>query len=75
MTLAQPLIGQALPSKIIRTDGVSDLFHIAARELGDALQAWRIAEMNGLSDYWPPAHLELKIPQAQASSNDGLPIA
>ncbi|EHH67013.1 phage tail sheath protein [Gluconobacter morbifer G707] len=29
--------------------GIS-LFHIAARELGDACQWWRVAEVNGLPD-------------------------
>jgi hypothetical protein len=73
--MAVTYIGQALPAKIVTTDGVTTLFHIAARELGDALQWWRIADLNGINDPWVPAGLLLKIPQPQASNNGGVPFS
>lgn len=70
------LIGQALPAKIVRVDGATNLFRVAARELGDALQAWRIAELNDVSDFWNvPAATELLIPQPQIDNNGGVPFA
>lgn len=68
-----PYIGSGLPLKVITTDGELDLFRIAAREMGDALYAWQIAEANGLSDFWPAAGLSLAIPVPSGDTNDGLP--
>lgn len=68
-----PYIGSTLPAKIIRTDGVTTLFHIAAGELGDALQWWRIAQVNGLEDPWVAADLELKIPPPSTVNQGGVP--
>jgi hypothetical protein len=61
MTLA--LLPQTLPAKVVRVSGTT-LFHVAARELGDASQWGRIAQLNGLTDPWVVALVELKIPQA-----------
>ncbi len=47
-----PYIGSGLPAKIVETDGITTLFRYAARELGDALAWWQIADLNGLSDPW-----------------------
>lgn len=64
-------IGQALPAKIIRVSG-TNLFRIAATELGDATQWYRIAALNNISDPWIVAATEIKIPQAGVS-NGGIP--
>lgn len=70
-----PYIGSGLPAKIITTDGLTTLFDIARREMGDPLQWWVIAEANDLTDPWVPAGLTLKIPKAVSDANDGLPYA
>ena len=70
-----PYIGSTLPAKIIETDGLTTLFDYAAREIGDALCWWQIAELNGLSDPWVGAGVQLKIPKAGPADNDGLPYA
>lgn len=56
-------VGQTFPAKVVRVSGTT-LFHVAARELGDATQWNRIARLNGLTDPWITAETELKIPQA-----------
>lgn len=68
-----PYIGSGLPAKIIMADGLSTLFDYARTEMGDALQWWRIADLNGLSDPWVAAGVELKIPAPATDNNDGLP--
>lgn len=62
---------------IIVTSADVSLFHVAARELGDACQWWRIATFNGLSD--PDLGnvetlLTLKIPSAVSEGSSGLPV-
>lgn len=64
-------IGQALPAKIIRVSG-TNLFRVAARELGDATAWYRIAALNGLTDPWITAETVLSIPQPGVS-NGGIP--
>ena len=50
------------------------LFDVAARELGDPLAWWQIAEASGLSDPWLPQALTvLTIPSQAADDGDGLP--
>lgn len=50
------------------------LFHVASRELGDATQWWRLAEINGLLDPMLPAALTtLSIPDAVPGLGDGIP--
>ena len=64
-------IGQALPAKIVRASG-TNLFRIAATELGDPTQWYRIASLNGLVDPWIDGMIELKIPQKTVVSNGGI---
>jgi len=73
--LTTPYIGSGLPAKIVETDGITTLFRYAARELGDALAWWQIAELNGLSDPWVGAGVRLLIPAKGQASFDGLPLA
>jgi len=52
------------------------LFHVAARELGDASQWWRIAQVNGMTD--PdlgkiPETVVLKVPSVERDLVSGLP--
>lgn len=63
-------VGQTYPAKIVRESGTT-LFHVAARELGDAQEWERIAELNGLTDPFIDALTELKVPQ-QASNRTRL---
>ncbi|GAC87907.1 hypothetical protein Gbth_015_031 [Gluconobacter thailandicus F149-1 = NBRC 100600] len=61
---------------IIVTSADISLFDVAARELGDACQWWRIADFNGLSDPdlgWVETVLTLKIPGIVSESSSGLP--
>lgn len=61
---------------IIVTSADISLFHVAAKELGDACQWWRIADFNGLKDPalgWVETVLTLKIPGTVSESSSGLP--
>ena len=49
------------------------LFHVAAKELGDATQWYRIAALNGLSDFLLQGVYELLIPLYDATASGGLP--
>jgi nucleoid-associated protein YgaU len=51
-----------------------NLWAIAARELGDATQASRIALLNGLADPFLPAGvlLTLKLPEVDPNAGGGL---
>ncbi len=69
-----PYIGSGLPAKIVETDGITTLFRYAARELGDALAWWQIADLNGLSDFRVSAGVKLLIPAKGQTANDGLPL-
>jgi hypothetical protein len=48
-------------------------FAIAARELGDATQGVRIAQINGLSDPFLAGPITLLIPPIDRSQTGGLP--
>lgn len=48
------------------------LFHVAAKELGDATQWNRIAALNGLSDPMLRGVVELLLPPYDASATGGL---
>lgn len=50
-----------------------NLFDIAARELGDATQAVRIAQRNGLSDFFLSGTVTLDLPPVDASQTGGVP--
>ena len=67
MTIATSFVGQAFPAKIVRVSGTT-LFHVAARELGDASQWDRIARLNGIVDPWIGPLTDLKIPQPGKST-------
>ncbi len=50
-----------------------DLFHLAAREYGDATQAYRVAAANGLSDFSITGLAQVLMPDGEAVPTDGLP--
>ncbi|WP_231100584.1 hypothetical protein [Gluconobacter potus] len=52
------------------------LFHVAARELGNASQWWRIAQVNGMTDPdlgWISETVVLKVPAVESDLISGLP--
>ncbi|AOW47120.1 MULTISPECIES: hypothetical protein [Acetobacter] len=60
--------------KVSAADGT--LYHVACRELGDATQWWRIAQLNGLTDpdlspFTMPVTLTLPTPDQ--TQNAGIP--
>jgi hypothetical protein len=50
-----------------------DLFHIAAAYLGDATQAVRIAQQNGLTDFFLTGQVTLVIPDVDPNATGGVP--
>ena len=52
-----------------------DLFTVAAQELGDATQWFRIAALNGLTDPMLFGLVTLQIPKVDGSQTGGLPSA
>lgn len=50
-----------------------DLFHIAARVMGDPTQAYRIATANGLVDFMVTGTVNLIIPTPDPSTTGGIP--
>ena len=71
MASSPPYIGQALPAKVIRVSA-TNLFRVAALQLGDPLAWWRVAEQNGLTDPWLTQPVTLAIPSGNQSSNGGI---
>lgn len=63
-------IPASFPAKEIRVSN-TNLFRLAATELGDATQWYRIAQLNGLSDPWVSDVTTLLIPQP-GTSNGGI---
>ena len=60
----------------ITVSGAADisLYHIAARQYGDATQWYRIADLNGLSSPMLANGITtLLIPDADTNSSDGVP--
>lgn len=51
----------------------ANLFQIAADEYGDPAQATRLAQINGLSDFFLTGQITLQIPPPDTADNDGLP--
>jgi hypothetical protein len=52
------------------------LYHVAAAQLGDATQWWRIAQANDMTDpdlAWLSAPVTLQIPMANATLTSGIP--
>ncbi len=50
-----------------------DLFHLAARYLGDATQAVRIAQLNGLTDFYLTGTNTILLPPVNAAFTGGVP--
>ena len=53
----------------------TNLFTVAAQELGDATQWFRIAALNGVTDPMVFGLATLQIPNVDASQTGGLPAA
>jgi hypothetical protein len=67
---AQAIGGNA--ASTVQTAG-GNLFAIAAQQLGDATQWWRIAEASGLTDPMLSGVVTLTIPDAIPAPSDGIP--
>lgn len=52
----------------------TNLFAVAAQELGDATQWYRIAALNNLVDPMTYGLIELQIPSYDVTAGGGLPI-
>ena len=50
-----------------------NLYQIAARYLGDATQAVRIAQRNGLSDFFLSGQVTLALPPVDDTQSGGVP--
>ena len=61
----------ALAARTVQATG--DLFHVAAVHLGDATQAVRIAQLNGLTDFVLPGIVTLALPPVDTSQAGGVP--
>lgn len=63
----------ATSGKVI-TIGPTDvtLWHIAARYLGDATQANRIMNLNGLTDTWITSTMQITLPAYDLSQGGGV---
>lgn len=62
-----------MPRTISVSGADISLFHLAARELGDARQAWRIAAANGVSEFFLYGLGVLVIPDPDPTATTGLP--
>lgn len=51
----------------------TDLFRVAAENLGDASQWWRVARLNGMSSPDVPGVRTLLIPDPARGLGDGIP--
>ncbi len=49
------------------------LYHVAAREMGDARHWWALAEANGMSDPLLDGIVELRVPADAPRHLDGVP--
>ena len=59
---------------VVVTAADVSLFHVAAAQLGDATQWWRIALANGLTDpMLSGGPTTLSVPDVAPSTGDGLP--
>lgn len=54
-------IAATVPARTVRVSG-TNLFRVAQRELGDALQWVAIAKLNGITDPWITAETDILIP-------------
>lgn len=55
------------------TGADSDLFHIALREYGDAMQWVRLAQANSLLDTVIVGTVQLSVPNADPTNKGGIP--
>jgi len=62
-----------MSSYYLVTVSMDDLFHLAARYLGDAIRWDEIAVLNGLTDPMIKGVMTIKIPGAAPLSRDTLP--
>ncbi|MBE7728853.1 hypothetical protein [Komagataeibacter sp. FXV3] len=65
-----------MPTTIRVTGSDTSLYHVAARQLGDATQWWRIARLNGMADpdlsgFTTP--VTLLLPAPDTSQDSGVP--
>lgn len=60
-------------AQVIVSGAERSLYHLAAKQLGDPLQWYRIAQANGLSDPILAGVVTLTIPGPAATDNDGVP--
>ena len=59
--------------RVVATGADATLFHVAARELGDPLQAAAVAYSSGIADPWLSGIVTVAIPDAPAPDTGGLP--
>jgi len=65
-----------MPDTVTVTAADVSLYHVAAKQLNDATQWWRIAQMNGLADpdlSWLTAPVALTLPPVDATQTAGVP--
>lgn len=62
----------ALAARTVTVAG-GNLFEVAAIHLGDATQAFRIAQLNGLVDFFLTGTQVLRLPAVDASLSGGVP--
>lgn len=62
----------ALAARTVTVTG-GNLFAIAAATLGDATQAVRIAQLNGLTDFFLSGTTVLALPRVDAGETGGVP--
>jgi len=62
----------ALAARTVTVVG-GNLFELAALHLGDATQAFRIAQLNGLIDFFVTGPVVLRLPAVDASLGGGVP--
>lgn len=65
-------MAQAEAGRVVTVAG-GDLFRWAAVYLGDATQAYRIAELNGLVDFALSGLVTLRLPAVDAALSGGVP--
>ena len=58
---------------VVATGADATLFHVAARELGDPLQAITLAALSRLRDPWLEGLVPVVVPDAPAPDTGGLP--
>lgn len=62
----------ARPARTVTVSG-ANLFELSARMLGDATQAYRIAELNALVDFFVDGQATLALPPVDDGLTGGVP--